>query len=269
MPAEQHDRKVVPFGAAAGEGGEGAAGRRGSAERDMARFGVALMPPFRAAQPGDAPVLAHLINLAGEGLPMHFWRKLAAEDPAFEGCTPFEVGVARARRRDGGFSYRRAVVIHPPKPVPGDQSDLAYGGASIAASSPADAVGMLLGARQAAPYETGAPDALPAPVRPLVALEAEAERIAAEVGAPGTWYLNALAVLPPFQGRGLGGRLMAQADVLAKASGARFLSLIMRGDNDHAAALYRRCGYRKVTSRPISPWPNGPTGDWVLMLKEL
>ncbi len=264
------DPIVVPFATAPADDGRSrgapsaGAGRSGTAERDMARFGVALLPPFRAAQPGDATVLAHLINLAGEGLPMHLWRKAAGDDPAFEGCTPFEVGVARARRAEGGFSYTKAVVIEAETP-----ESLHAVSPSAAAAPAREVAGMLLGMRQAVPYDAGEPSALPAPLRPLVALEAEAERLAAEAGAPGTWYLNALAVLPPHQGRGLGGRLLAQAEVLARAGGARFVSLIVDCDNRVAEALYRSRGYREVARRPISPWPNGPTADWALLLKAL
>lgn len=264
------DRIVVPFAAAPADDGRdrgspsAAAGRSGTAERDMARFGVALLPPFRAARPGDATVLAHLINLAGEGLPMHLWRKAAAEDPAFEGCTPFEVGVARARRAEGGFSYTKAIVVEA------DTPEGRYAVSPTAVAVPeTDVAGTIVGLRQPVPYDAGDPSALPAPLRPLVALEAEAERLAAEAGAPGTWYLNALAVLQPYQGRGLGSRLLAQAEVLARASGARFVSLIVDSDNRVAEALYRSRGYVEVARRPISPWPNGPTADWILRLKAL
>ena len=35
-----------------------------------------------------------------------------------------------------------------------------------------------------------------------------------EALAPGSWYVNALAVLPEFQGRGLGARLLKLAEEL-------------------------------------------------------
>jgi hypothetical protein len=38
---------------------------------------IRLEPPFRQATPGDAPALAELVNLAGEGLPLYLWTSMA------------------------------------------------------------------------------------------------------------------------------------------------------------------------------------------------
>ena len=123
-----------------------------------------IEPALRRAAPEDAETLARLIDLAGEGIPAHLWRQAARD-----GESVWDVGRQRAARESGGFSYRNAEVCE-------------------AQGRPA---GMLLGYRQPDPYDAGDLDELPAIVRPLVELEAL---------APGSWYLNGLAVFPEFAG---------------------------------------------------------------------
>lgn len=189
--------------------------------------------PLRAAGPDDAPVLARLVDIAGEGLPMHLWAGMAQE-----GESAFDVGVQRARRADGAFSYRNATVIECDGQV----------------------AGMLVGYRLDDPYETGDLDELPTVVRPLVELEAE---------APGSWYVNVLAVLPEFQGRGLGPQLLALAERSARDSRATQMSIIVANANPRAARLYEKTGYREAARRPVVTWPDSHGGDWVLLVKPL
>jgi len=49
--------------------------------------------------------MADLVNMAGEGLPLYLWTKLAAP-----GQSPWEVGQERAQRESGAFSYRTPIV---------------------------------------------------------------------------------------------------------------------------------------------------------------
>ena len=60
---------------------------------------IALDPPFRRAVSADGPALARLVNFAGEGLPLHLWRGMAAP-----GEDPWAVGAARqaAKAESGG-----------------------------------------------------------------------------------------------------------------------------------------------------------------------
>ena len=53
----------------------------------------------------QAPALAFLINLAGEGIPHYLWTGMAQD-----GEEPMEIGAQRAAREEGGFSYRNARV---------------------------------------------------------------------------------------------------------------------------------------------------------------
>jgi ribosomal protein S18 acetylase RimI-like enzyme len=59
---------------------------------------IPLAPPLRLARADDGPVLARLVNYAGEGLPLHLWTEMAAG-----GEDPWEIGAGRqaAKARDG------------------------------------------------------------------------------------------------------------------------------------------------------------------------
>lgn len=63
---------------------------------------IDLAPPFRLAEPRDAPVLAQLVDAAGEGLPYRFWAALAAQ-----GEDPWEVG----RRRQAAAAQAGKIVV--------------------------------------------------------------------------------------------------------------------------------------------------------------
>ncbi|MEX0590572.1 MAG: GNAT family N-acetyltransferase, partial [Xanthobacteraceae bacterium] len=118
---------------------------------------------------------------------------------------------------------------------------------------------LLLGYRLADPYDTGDLAALPKVVRPLIELESE---------APGSWYVNALAVFPGHRGKGLGTTLLREAEQLARETRAPALSIIVADQNEGAKRLYERTGYRAVARRPIVAFPGfAHTGDWVLMTK--
>jgi len=63
-------------------------------------------PVLRKAIPADALALAELMDQAGEGIPSWLW----AQD-AEDGETALDVGMARARRSEGSFSYPNASVL--------------------------------------------------------------------------------------------------------------------------------------------------------------
>jgi ribosomal protein S18 acetylase RimI-like enzyme len=122
---------------------------------------------FRPATIDDADVLAELVNYAGEGMPLYLWGKLA--EP---GQCAWDVGRHRAAREDGSFSYRNATIIE----------------------HDGQCAGCLIG------YEISnnpgpIPDDMPTMFVPLQELENL---------APGSWYINVLAVRPRFRRLGLG-----------------------------------------------------------------
>lgn len=190
-------------------------------------------PKFRPATKADAAILAELVNHAGEGLPLYLWARLAAP-----GETAWDVGVRRAARDDGSFSWRNATMI---------ERDGRAAGALIGYAIPD------------APEPV--PDDMPAMFRPLQELENL---------APGTWYVNVLAVLPAFRGQGLGTALLGLADETGSRAGLSGMSVIVSDDNAGARRLYERCGYRATATRPMAKedWVNAGTA-WVLLTKGL
>jgi ribosomal protein S18 acetylase RimI-like enzyme len=174
---------------------------------------------FRPATKADAPALAELVNFAGEGLPLYLWTKLAkpSEDP-------WDVGRARAAREEGSFSYRNATVIE----------------------ADGECAGCLIG------YEiSDNPKPVPADMPPLFVPFQELENL-----APGTWYINVLAVQPKFRNRGLGVKLIELAEETARTARKRGCSLIVADKNHGAQRLYARQGYTQRASRKMV------IGDW-------
>jgi ribosomal protein S18 acetylase RimI-like enzyme len=68
-----------------------------------------------------------------------------------------------------------------------------------------------------------------------------------ETGAD-EFYISNLAVFPGFEGQGIGSRLMAYAEDLARASGLQKCSLIVAFGHENACRLYERLGYQVVHS---------------------
>ncbi|MEM1362084.1 MAG: GNAT family N-acetyltransferase [Pseudomonadota bacterium] len=189
---------------------------------------------IRQAEPSDAESLARLINLAGEGIPNWLWTRAC-----IEGQTPLEIGIERAKRKTGGFSYTNALVAEA-------------GGTPI---------GMVLSyAITEIPTEN--PDDLPAPIAPFVALE----KLSAN-----TWFINALAVFAEAQNRGVGSQLLAAAENLARVNGFDRVSIQVYAQNTGAVRLYERHGYMQVASDPVRLHPTPPyyTGDVLLLMKTL
>jgi ribosomal protein S18 acetylase RimI-like enzyme len=192
-----------------------------------------LHPPLRRGAIEDAPVLAELVNHAGEGMPLYLWGKMAGP-----GETAWEVGRRRAAREEGSFSYRNAIII---------EHDGACAGCLIGYEIPE------------APVPIGAD--MPAMFVPLQELENL---------APATWYVNVLAVQPQFRGLGLGTRLLAFADETGRALGKRGMSVITSDTNLGARRLYERCGYRAAATRPMvkEDWQS-EASSWILLTKAL
>jgi ribosomal protein S18 acetylase RimI-like enzyme len=197
----------------------------------------ALKPPIFQATAADADALAHLINIAGEGLPLYLWERMRKQ-----GETAWDVGRRRAQRAEGAFSYRNAVTLRA-----GDEP----GGAIVAC---------LIGYEMAnAPEPVG--DDMPAVLVPLQELENL---------TPGTWYVNVLATFPEYRGEGYGSRLLRFAEARARASHWRGLSLIIDDANAGARRLYERHGFRAIARRSIvkEEWINFGT-EWVLFVKQV
>lgn len=193
-------------------------------------------PHIRPARREDARHLAALINIAGEGIPRWRWSR-AAPNTASAEADWLAVGIERAQSDEGSFSWRHAWVV--------EQSG--------------DVAAMLLGYVQPDSDPSDELAQLPDVVRPLVELEAL---------APGSWYVNALAAYPQYRGQGLGSRLLAVAEGMARLGASNTLSIVVAEQNHGAVALYERCGYVRVSTRPIVAYSGGEyTGNWLLLVK--
>ncbi|MEO4040648.1 GNAT family N-acetyltransferase [Hoeflea sp. CAU 1731] len=184
----------------------------------------------RPATPDDADHLARLINYAGEGMPYHVWQKNAEA-----GMDPWEFGRIRARRSEGAFTYRNAVIAE----VEGDV-------AACLITYP------LAGTPEPIDYDT-----MPAMFVPLQELENL---------APGTQYVNVLATHPERRSMGCGTHLLAEAERMA---GGRAMSIIVSDGNTGARRLYEKTGYVETDARPIvkeDGW-DCDGENWVLLVK--
>ena len=68
---------------------------------------------------------------------------------------------------------------------------------------------------------------------------------------PDHFWIENIAVLPEAQGRGLGRRLLAHAEVLARAAGFTELRLLTNGRMTSNRALYRSVGYIETAGEPF------------------
>ena len=179
----------------------------------------------------DARLLAELVNHAGEGLPLFLWGRMA--EP---GETAWDVGRRRAARDEGSFTFRNATMAEADGQPCG--CVIGYPLPDTPEPIPADMPGMF---------------------RPLQELENL---------APGTWYLNVLAVLPEFRRYGLGSRLLQCAEDTANRAGAHGMSIIVSEANAGARRLYERAGYAEAAQRPMvkDGWRN-EGGHWLLLTK--
>lgn len=184
----------------------------------------------RIAEAKDARPLARLVNLAGEGLPLHIWSTMAAPDQ-----DPWEVG----RRRQAEKAQEGQIYV------------VDFGEGPVASLT-----GYAIGPT---PEPIGA--ALPALFRPLQELENLALN---------SWYVNVLACFPETQGQGIGTHLLTLAEKIAADRGISRMSVIVSDDNHGARRLYERVGYaEKARRRCVSDgWQTG-IQNWVLLTKEL
>lgn len=181
----------------------------------------------------DAPALAQLVVMAGDGMPLLVWEEM--REP---GEDVWDVGARRAAREEGQFSYRKARVIRQDGTV-----------ISSLVGYPLDEV----------VPETELDD-LPPLFRPLVELENEA--------VP-SWYVNVLATFPQARGKGAAKALLADAEAQARGLGQTRMSIITSDDNP-ALNLYEHVGYRQVTRCAVvrDGWETD-SKEWILLIKDL
>lgn len=191
-----------------------------------------LSPPFRHATQDDAEALVDLIEYASEGLAPYLWARMAGP-----GEDARAIGLRRARREEGAFSYKNAIVLED--------------GGSVAA--------LLIGYPLPDEPEPIDYNEMPPMFVPLQELENL---------APKTWYVNVLAAYPEARGKGHGKALLELAEEIARAARCDGLSIIVSDANEGARRLYERQGCREVAWRAMEKegWEN-PGQKWVLLTK--
>ena len=169
----------------------------------------------RAASIEDAEYLVDFVMMAGEGMPELAWAEMAEDTESVR-----DVGLRRAARDEGSFSWRNATVFE----VDGRP------------------VGGLMGYKLPDAPEPIGPD-FPQAFVPLQELENM---------ACGSWYVNILGVYEEMRGKGVGAAMLARAEELARDTGATGLSIIVFSENPGAERLYRRTGYQEAGRRTVN-----------------
>lgn len=185
---------------------------------------------FRPARKDECRTIAELYAISSDGVAQYMWSTLA--EP---GEDLLDVGARRYAREGTPFSYENCTM--------------------------AEVDGAVVGMLVAFPMRVD-PDAEPsgdAVMAPYEKLEED-----------DSYYVCGIAFFDAHRGQGYGRKLMALAEEQARARGLPKLSLIVFEQNEGAARLYRRLGYREVMRAAIVPHPLIHfTGDAMLMVKAL
>ncbi len=193
-----------------------------------------IATPLRRATSEDAEHMAELVNIAGDGLPLSIWTKLAKPEQS-----GWEFGRERAKQGLGGFAFENTVV----REEAGEVAACLIGYPKVNFPVPAE-------------------ENLPLPLVPLEEL--------GKLIPKSSWYLNVLATYPKHRVKGLGTELLQLADLLALDSQHACISLIVSDANSTARRLYEKHGYKERATRPIvkEGWKHEGE-NWLLMVKEL
>lgn len=173
---------------------------------------------IRPARKADASEMVTLIDCAGYGMPLWIWAGLRKDE-----ASVLEVGRKRARREEGGFSYRNSHILE-------DNCEVQ---------------GMLIGYLLDDPNDPDDTASIPTAFRPLVELEAL---------VPGSWYVNVLAVHTEHRGRGLGSRLLEYAEQTSRRAGASTMSIIFEA--------LTRVPTASTSGSVIANWTGGRGSDF-------
>jgi GNAT superfamily N-acetyltransferase len=87
---------------------------------------------------------------------------------------------------------------------------------------------------------------------------------------PVSWHIDAMAVLPEYQGRGLGREFIEIAKSQCRHNGFDMLSLHIVESNEGARRLYQRCGFKAADRVPIPDEANlSHLGGNILMVCDI
>jgi len=170
---------------------------------------------FRPATRADAREIARLFQITSEGASDYIWSQLA--EP---GEPLLDVGTRRYARENVDFSYQNCLI--------------------------AEAHGEVIGMMHSYAMRV---DLSPSPVTdPVLAPYADME-------VPDTLYISSLALHDGWRNKGLGLKLLVEAQVRADEMGLKGLSLIDYAENTGARRFYERHGFEVVKTCLIVPHP--------------
>lgn len=168
---------------------------------------------IRDARRSDAADMAILDDMAGDGISMWFWQ-----------------GAVKFGRAEHALAFGRSRMMR-------DHEPFGWRNCRIAEVDNVVAAGLI-------GYELVGLDLNPAKAEPLMVPIYELM-----CAIEGAWFIDSLAVYPEFRQMGLASRLLEDATGRARRSGCARMGLIVRNDNERAAALYEKHGYSRVGER--------------------
>jgi len=206
---------------------------------------------IRPARPEDCGDIAMLFLLSSDGLAEYIWSQVGSQ-----GDSLLETGRQRYAREGVAFSYQNCLVAEED----GDVIAMLHS----FAMPPKDQAGAQAGDDAANDNDEPNDESDNESGDPVLQPYAELED-------PGSLYVSGVAVYPEHRGRGLGRKLMDQAQARAEALGLSRISLICFEQNETAMQLYRRLGYVEVDRRPVVPHPSlhYSEGDALLLVRGL
>ena len=192
---------------------------------------------IRPGKRTDAADLAILDNLAGHSIPLMFWREQTTNDRIEDALA---LGRDRLADDDGFYNWKKARVAV--------EDDLVVGmSISYIMPEPDDE-------SEALKQNTTAFK----PVFELYDL------------CTNHWFIDALAVYPSGQHKGVGKLLFDDSLAIGKQTGAKTMSLIVEDTNEVAYALYRSYGFEVVTQKDFVPFEGArDINEWLLMSRSL
>ena len=190
---------------------------------------------IRDAVKEDAYDLARLQALAGDGLIEFGYGGLVA------GVGPIELFGRVFEMGHEPYSYRNSVVAEDNGRVVGKLHS--YGCDDVSSVVPDD---------------------------PFMPAERQAIVNSCFPPTPVSWHIDAMAVLPEYQGQGLGREFIKIAKSKCRNNGFDVLSLHVFEANEGARRLYQRCGFEAVDRVPIPDEANlSHLGGTILMICDL
>ena len=189
---------------------------------------------LRPARSADARQIAQLIDMASSGLESWDWAEKLTNRQKARGMVALDIGEAEVRDPDHYFAYGHVTV--------------------------AEVGGKLAGMSLNHVIQSKSATELAA-LSPVNRVYADLKQ-----HAVGSYYIDSLACLPEFRGRGLGSLLIKDAIEKARAGGHDKICLLAFEENVGAARLYQAMCFCLVTKLTVVAAPHMPFAGHILLL---